>query len=797
MNITCSEYIELPVPLDMALAVLRDPTTWAMLPTTAQPIGETWRKGSETYTLTCTADTPAPPDSVMPPAAHNPQQRSKSHVLRWEAAPVGQTGPQTHVYIDVTLYDSVIASHALLRVSLQERGGPWIGQRWLIRWQLARTLHDCGRALYRLLEERQSLAPAQELQQEEVLAASVAVLAGASEREPPASPTTAATDALPRPSAASRNGEGDSLADRLRVRYPQTVAYFEAMDALDHLERVWWLERSWERILRGKYDSTVYEQQTANPNIQAPDPGKFDYDLIYAGGGMGLLHAAVMAQCYGKRVLLFDRSEVGCVHREWNISRSELQALVDIGLATWEELEPVMMREYRAGVIDFHTSTASKVPHADLWFADVLTIALDAGALLRLMRRKLEQAGGTILDRRAFRRVRAIVGRPSSVEVVLEATDAHEEEIYTARLLLDGMGSTSPLALLRHQGQPFAGLCPTVGTVASGFVPGTARNEFDPTVGDILISVADTQDGKQMIWEGFPGRGDELTVYVFYYAALKEAGQTSFSPRRTATATPPDSAPLATPTDAQPRYSLLALFEQYFAMLPSYKKPGPNFRHIKPVYGYIPGRHSLQAQEAPLLHGVLPVGDSAAQQSPLTYCGFGSHVRNLHRTTSLLNHALEHELLEPQHLRHISAFQSNVSLNWVFSRFMQPWDRPQQVNELQNAFLAALNERGGELASRFFRDRMRWHDYNQVVWYTMLHYIDVFFIAWPVLGVGGVWQWFCDYLRFSAGAARATVARALGARGERSLIGLADRISPGWGLRVRAQYAEWRAMGWL
>jgi lycopene cyclase CruA len=325
-----------------------------------------------------------------------------------------------------------------------------------------------------------------------------------------------------------------------------------------------------------------------------------------------------------------------------------------------------------------------------------------------------------------------------------------------------------------------------VGTVVSGLEAGSDPRQHNPDVGDILISVDDTQDGQQMIWEGFPGRDDELTVYVFYYAALREAGQSRRKPL-------PDGK-----FDFQPAYSLLDLFEQYFAMLPSYKRPGPDFKHVKPVYGYIPGRHSLNMQEAPLLRGVLPVGDSAAQQSPLTYCGFGSHVRNLQRTTSLLDYALRQNVLEPHHLRHISAFQTNVSLNWIFSRFMQPWqNRPHSVNELQNAFLGALNELGGGLASRFFRDRMTWHDYNKVVWYTMLRYPDVFVIAWPVLGVAGVWQWFLDYLRFSASALTAAGARAAGPRGEQIVRKLGNQLSPALSLRVRASYAEWRAMGWL
>jgi lycopene cyclase CruA len=231
---------------------------------------------------------------------------------------------------------------------------------------------------------------------------------------------------------------------------------------------------------------------------------------------LGLIHAAVMAQRYGWRVLLFDRGEVGCAHREWNISRSELSQLVTVGFCTWDELADVIMTEYESGVVRFH---ASQGQATELWIRDVLNVALDANALLRLARRKLEGAGGRVLDRRMFRRVVARSSGPVRVEVEISREEGTAEH-YTGRLLLDGMGSTSPLALRRFAGQPFAGVCPTVGTVATGFVMGDGPDEHNPHVGDILVSVADAQRGQQYMWEAFPGRGDELTVYLFYYDTI-------------------------------------------------------------------------------------------------------------------------------------------------------------------------------------------------------------------------------------------------------------------------------------
>jgi lycopene cyclase CruA len=588
-------------------------------------------------------------------------------------------------------------------------------------------------------------------------------------------------------------------------RYPRTMAAFVEMRALDHLDRILHLDAVWNDLRR---PPTPQRAMYGCSSVSAPlAPGghggtgptrtdiysqskiqnlkyKIDFDLIYAGGGLGLIHAAVMAR-YGGRVLLFDRGEVGCAHREWNISRAELAQLVAVGFCTWDELTSTIIAEYERGVVRFHASHGQAT---ELWMRDVLNVALDANALLRLARRKLEDAGGVVLDRRVFRRVVASASGPVRVEVEVEREDG-AAECYSGRLLLDGMGSASPLALRRFGGQPFAGVCPTVGTVAAGFAAGDAPDEHNPRVGDILVSVADAQRGQQYIWEGFPGRGDELTVYLFYYDTL----QSQVASHRSQVICAQQPAPC----DLRPAPSLMQLFEDYFELLPTYKRPGPGFRHLKPVYGYIPARHSVRRQEAPLLRGVLPIGDSAAQQSPLTFCGFGSHIRNLSRTTALLDEALRRDLLDPRHLRAIGPYQVNVSLNWVFSRFMQPWRAPGDVNTLQNNFLAVLNDLGEDLAQRFFRDQMRWSDYHRMIWGTFRRHPQIVLKAWRVLGPSGIRRWIADYLTYSGAALLAAGGRWLGLGGRLALARVGERLTPSLGLRLRARYAEWRAMGWI
>ena len=593
--------------------------------------------------------------------------------------------------------------------------------------------------------------------------------------------------------------------DNLAARYPRTIAAFAAMGALDHIDRIQRLDATWDAIRRSPtLDSPLPSGVAASlytlSESQSLD-SSLDYDLIYAGGGLGLIHAAVMARRYGYRVLVFDRGKVGCAHREWNVSRAELARLVTVGFCDWDELADVIMAEYDRGVVRFYAEDGRA---QELWMREVLNVAIDAGALLRLARHKLETAGGMVLDERDFQSVKATSAGAVRVEVELARADAKSQaaetavERYRARLLLDGMGSGSPLALRRFHGRPFAAVCPTVGTVASGFVAGCAPRQHDPQIGDILISVAHAQYGQQYMWEGFPGRGDDLTVYLFYYDTLNAGpGKSRISSAPTngqSHAKDADHSFAALPPSA---INLMQLFEDYFALLPNYKQPGAEFRHHKPVYGYIPARHSVRRQEAPLLRGVLPIGDSAAQQSPLTFCGFGAHIRNLNRTTMLLHQALRHDLLEPRHLQPISSYQVNVSLNWVFSRFMQPWRARDDVNILQNIFLAVLTELGEELAQRFFRDQMRWGDYHRMVLGMFRHHPQIVVKAWHVLGPNGIRRWVADYLAYSGAAFLATGGRRLGPRGRAGLLCLVERVSPALGLQLRARFAEWQSMGWI
>lgn len=514
--------------------------------------------------------------------------------------------------------------------------------------------------------------------------------------------------------------------EQLTTRYPHLAAAFATLPQGEaHLQRIQDLNSSWQQMLisgdaRNYTEVIVTEDR---PTLPALDT----FDIIYAGGGLNLLNAAVMTQRYGLRVLVFDRFTVGAVHREWNISREELRELLAIGLLTPQELESVIQREYADGVVRFYAHNIH-VPPAELHLQDVLDVAIDAEKLTALCMKKIlsqqTQSGppNVVLHNTTF--VRCAVQPEQGVTV--DVSDATGElHSYGARLLIDGMGSTSPIACQLNCGKPFSLVCPTVGTVAHGYKQGKASDAIDTGAGEVLVSTEDARNGRQLIWETFPGTDDNVAIYLFYYA---ESGNT---------------------------VDLLALFDDFFALLPSYKDTS-NVEIVKPVYGFIPAGYNItlpwQHEQKTLAYDrVLSLGDAAAFQSPLTFCGFGSYVRNLRRITTLLHVALINNTLRGEDLNIIRASEAVPAVARAFSKFMiakpAAKEAAWQVNEVLNVFCRVLNDLGPRVTNAFFKDRISWLDYTRVVLKTPGYYPRIYSLALSTLTPTEIIGWISAWLK--------------------------------------------------
>ncbi|NES04542.1 MAG: flavin-dependent dehydrogenase [Okeania sp. SIO2F4] len=468
-----------------------------------------------------------------------------------------------------------------------------------------------------------------------------------------------------------------SIFTALASDYPLTVKYFQKMPQGEYdLNRLYWWEKRWREAVKNpqKPKQVVSKKESGTNN------NSVEYDLIYVGGALGSLHAAIMAK-QGYKVLLLERLPFGKMNREWNISRSEIQGLIDLGFFTKTEVENLIAREYKDGFNKFFDANnpdfcKAKILHTPT----VLNLALNSEKLLSLCGMKLQEAGGTIVDETEF--IKADI-EPEKVVIYTQNLSSKTEQIFCGRLLIDAMGTASPIAWQLNGKRAFDSVCPTVGAVIDG---GFEAGVWDSNYGDVLNSHGDISRGRQLIWELFPGAGNELTFYLFHYHQVHPENPGS----------------------------LLEMYEDFFTILPEYRRCDMDkLVWKKPTFGYIPGHFSIKGSDRQVAFDRLVcIGDAASLQSPLVFTGFGSLVRNLPRLTELLDTALKYDLLSADNLNKIRAYQSNIAITWLFSKgMMVPTGKflpPQKINSILNTFFGLLAESPPEVAETFIKDRADW-----------------------------------------------------------------------------------------
>jgi lycopene cyclase CruA len=541
-----------------------------------------------------------------------------------------------------------------------------------------------------------------------------------------------------------------SIFAELESYYPLTVKYFQKMPNGEYnLKRAYWWEQRWREGVRNPqkprqvvfYQEEVDREQVTREEVDREQvtgnrreevDREEIYDIIYIGGALGSIHAAVMAKL-GYKVLLVERLPFGKMNREWNISRDEIQSLINLGLLTNAELAEIISREYIDGFNKFFDgNNPSNLKSSVLHTPTVLNIALDSERLLALCGQKLKAAGGDIWDETEFSQVNISA---TEVRINVKHLPTGNEQQVSGRLLIDAMGTASPIAWQLNAGRAFDSVCPTVGAVIEkGFEPGV----WDSDYGDVLYSHGDISRGRQLIWELFPGVGEELTIYLFHYHEVNEKNPGS----------------------------LLEMYEDFFTILPEYRRCDlDKLVWKKPTFGYIPGHFSTDSSDRTIaVDRLISIGDAASLQSPLVFTGFGSLVRNLERLTTLLNTALKHDLLSQQHLNKIRAYQSNVAVMWLFSKgMMVPTGKfiaPQLINSMLNTFFGLLTDETLKITDDFIKDRCDWFTFNRLALKAAIKNPALLLWIWQLAGWKDLLRWVGNYVSF---ARHALVSLILGA----------------------------------
>jgi len=513
-----------------------------------------------------------------------------------------------------------------------------------------------------------------------------------------------------------------SIFAELEVYYPLTVKFFQKMPHGEyHLKRVYWWEQRWRTEVRKrqKLSQVVVRERGKEKEILAQNLPR--YDIVYIGGALGVIQAAVMAKL-GYKVLLVERLPFGKMNREWNISLNEIQSLVNLGLLTSTEVEAIISREYKNGFNKFFDGNNPPDLKAPILFTPtVLNLALDSERLLRLCGQKLEAFSGEIWGETEF--IRANITDNQAIITVKNLSSSHEQQV-SARLLVDAMGTASPIAWQLNGGRAFDSVCPTVGAVIE---KGITPEVWDSEYGDVLHSHGDISRGRQLIWELFPGSDEEMAIYLFHYHEVCPENPGS----------------------------LLEMYEDFFTILPEYRRC--DLEQIvwkKPTFGYIPGHFSRGSSDRTVAFDrLIAIGDAASLQSPLVFTGFGSLVRNLERLTTLLDTALKHNLLSFRHLNKIRAYQSNVAVTWLFSKgMMVPTGKfipPQRINAILNTFFGLLGQEKPELVDNFIKDRCDWITFNRLAFKAAKQ--NPALLLWILELAGGkdLLRWLGSYIEFT------------------------------------------------
>ena len=493
-----------------------------------------------------------------------------------------------------------------------------------------------------------------------------------------------------------------SLLNQIEQTHPHLFKAFSSLaDGEQHLSRIKELDRYWELLKHPV-------RQVIKPGNNLPKDAVIsgEYDLIYAGGTLSLLHAGVMAGKYGRKVMIFDRQTPAKSTRDWNISRNELLNLSATGLFTESEVDSVIVRRYKTGWVEFYKPDGSQ---KRLYMQNVLDCAVNADKLLGMAKEKVTAvAGSTLLAERSF----SCCYRFDD-HIIVQVEDRKGKAFYyKAKVLVDVMGILSPIAMQLNEGVPQTHVCPTVGTIASGF------EDIDFDTGEILASIGPADmapgRGRQLIWEGFPAEDSQFISYLFFY----------------------DEA------DSPNDKSLLGLFDTYFRKLPDYKKPGRDFVVHRPVYGIIPAycHNGFNRTREIADDRIILFGDAASLGSPLTFCGFGSMVRNLPHLTADLDRTIDENDFSKKQLEKISAYEPNVASMANLMKYMcfnSATDEPNFVNDLMNEVMIVLDELPERYRQAMFRDEMKIEDLMMVMFHLALRYPKVLTVTWDKLGVQG------------------------------------------------------------
>ena len=416
-----------------------------------------------------------------------------------------------------------------------------------------------------------------------------------------------------------------------------------------------------------------------------------DWDVIISGGTLGILIGCALVS-RGVKVALIERGILKGREQEWNISRNELQVLLELDLLTSEEVEKAIATEYNPARVSFGSGT-------EVWVENVLNIGVYPVYLLETLKQRFLERGGKLFENTPF------------TEAVVHPDGVMVNNQFKSRLLIDAMGNFSPITQQIRQGVKPDALCMVVGTCASGFP--------ENNTGDLLLSFTEIENQCQYFWEAFPAK-DGRTTYMFTYM------------------------------DANPEHiGLEAFFEEYLRLMPEYQ--GVELQQLdfkRALFGFFPSY-----RQSPLktpFSRILPVGDSSGNQSPLSFGGFGAMIRNLKRLTLGVDEALQTNQLSSTSLSLLQPYQPSLTVTWLFQKAMSVGVNQKiasnQINELLSVVFAQMEKLGEPVLKPFLQDVVQFGGLTTTLFKTSLANPVLIFKIIPQVGIITLIDWMFHYI---------------------------------------------------
>lgn len=457
------------------------------------------------------------------------------------------------------------------------------------------------------------------------------------------------------------------------------------------------LDRVWESWRQGHPPISQAQPFVRWGNL---DPQVPEWDVVVAGGTLGILMALGLRR-QGWRVAVLERGKLQGREQEWNISRRELQVLLDLELLTEAELVKTIVSRYNPGRIAFGDGP-------EFWVKDVLNIGVSPRILLDLLKEKFLDLGGILWEHTSLT---GVLIQPQGLTLCTQPQPDQAPQTHSTRLLLDCMGHFSPLIAQARQGQQPDGVCLVIGTCAEGF----SKND----TGDLFVSFTPITHQRQYFWEAFPAQ-DGRTTYLFTYGGF-----------------------------SHDRPSFQTLLQDYWHLLPQYQDVDPQALTLKRLlFGLLPSYRSSPL--APTWPRILAVGDSSGHQSPLSFGGFGAMLRHLSRLLQGLQDALQGDYLDRGDLQALTGYQPNLSTTWLFQKTMgvgPGQTLPENhINQLLAAVFTVMAEAGEETLLPFLQDVVQVYPLTQTLMQTGLRYPRTIAQVIPQVGLPALLDWTKHYL---------------------------------------------------